>query len=268
LNAFELSKNWFDWAAKQEAGLASAYHTTAYFYLIDQNNRMRWKEVFGVSTKLAMRAIGITTTKKFWDIINELVEWNFILLIQKSKNQHQYNRFSLVKNPSLLQAVPKRLTRGQKKTAQAFDGGAEASAQAFDEGASQKLLIVLKHNTKTSVHTNTKITIEDQAPEAEKITTKKPPRKKKEFVPPTEEEFVNFWKENGYDLTRAASVWKTYNDNLWFDSHNNKILNWKMKCRFVWFTPDRLSGNPVKNKVKIGNKPIITDAIDFNTENL
>lgn len=267
MNAFELSRNWFDWSAKQEAGIVSAYHATAYFYLIDQNNRMRWKEVFGVSTKLAMRAVGVTTTGKFWSVINELVEWNFILLVQKSKNQHQYNRFSLVKNPSFSQAVPKRFTGGQKKSAQASDGVADISAQAFHEGAEQNLLYVLKHNTKTSVHTNTKITSGDQTPEAPKITSQKAPRKKKEFVPPSEEEFVNFWKENGYSETRASSVWKTYSENLWFDSHGNKISNWKMKCRFVWFKPDNLSGKPILHKAKIGTKPILTDAIDFNTEN-
>lgn len=214
-----------------------------------------------------MKYIGINRVRTFWETIEALEFWGFIILVQKAKNQHQFNRFSLVKKPSPRDGVPMQILHGHENSAHANFARANQSAHAKNDGASQKLLYVLKHNTKTNVLTPSEITSGDQTPEAPKITTKKTPRKKKEFFPPSEEEFVNFWKENGYSETRASSVWKTYNDNLWFDSHNNKISNWKMKCRFVWFKPDNLSGNPIKPKAKIGNKPIITDAIDFNTEN-
>lgn len=60
----------------------------------------------------------------------------------------------------------------------------------------------------------------------------------KQFVPPTLDEFVTFWKEHGFDSEKAKNVFHGYNDNNWHDSHGTKIQNWKSKVRFVWFKPE------------------------------
>ena len=60
----------------------------------------------------------------------------------------------------------------------------------------------------------------------------------KQFVPPTLDEFVSFWQENGYDTEKAKNVFHGYNDNNWKDTHGTKIQNWKSKVRFVWFKPE------------------------------
>lgn len=59
---------------------------------------------------------------------------------------------------------------------------------------------------------------------------------------PTKEEFLAFWKEEGFNTEVGEQVFIGYYDNLWCDSQGKPIKNWKMKCRQVWFKP--------QNKVK------------------
>lgn len=68
--------------------------------------------------------------------------------------------------------------------------------------------------------------------------TKKKP--KSEFIPPTLEEFKNYFVANGYLAEVGARAWRGYSeaDPPWTDSQGNKIRSWKQKCQHVWFKPD------------------------------
>ena len=70
-----------------------------------------------------------------------------------------------------------------------------------------------------------------------KKTRQKKTRQKKEFVPPTLEEVINFFAENGYSEYSAEKAWKYYEDGdpVWHDQYGNPVLNWKQKFRAVWF---------------------------------
>lgn len=65
-----------------------------------------------------------------------------------------------------------------------------------------------------------------------------PKPKKKDFVPPTIEEWRAFCKELKLDLKRLESIYYGYSENNWRDSHGNQIKNWKMKIRQVWDKPE------------------------------
>lgn len=65
-----------------------------------------------------------------------------------------------------------------------------------------------------------------------------PKPKKKDFVPPTIEEWCAFCKELKLDLKRLESIYYGYSENNWRDSHGNQIKNWKMKIRQVWDKPE------------------------------
>lgn len=58
---------------------------------------------------------------------------------------------------------------------------------------------------------------------------------KKSFIPPTLEEAIQFFKQNGYNETGATTAWKYYEDGNWHDSKGSPVLNWKQKMRAVWF---------------------------------
>jgi len=57
-------------------------------------------------------------------------------------------------------------------------------------------------------------------------------------VPPTEQEVISYFAENGYTETAARKAFKYYNDADWFDSQGNKVRAWKQKMISVWFKPE------------------------------
>lgn len=61
---------------------------------------------------------------------------------------------------------------------------------------------------------------------------------KKEFVPPTEEEVIAFFKENGFSESAAKKFYIFYSADDWRDSNEKKVKNWKAKARRVWFTDE------------------------------
>ena len=100
INGYTLSRNWFDWAFENPEKI-SPNHSAIYFFAIEHCNRLGWKEKFGFPTQMAMDALGIKNHSTYIKYFNDLVEWKFINLIEKSKNQYSANIISLIS------AVPK-----------------------------------------------------------------------------------------------------------------------------------------------------------------
>jgi len=73
-------------------------YTTLYLYIADHCNRLGWKEKFGLPTTSTMEAIGIGNYNTYKKTLNDLIAWEFIELITKSKNQYTSNVIALVKN--------------------------------------------------------------------------------------------------------------------------------------------------------------------------
>lgn len=94
MNGYELSRNWFDWSFENPE-LVTPGHTAIYFFAIEQCNRLGWKEKFGFPSQMAMDAVGIRKHGTFAKYFNDLVEWGFLKLIEKSKNQYSANIISL-----------------------------------------------------------------------------------------------------------------------------------------------------------------------------
>ena len=60
---------------------------------------------------------------------------------------------------------------------------------------------------------------------------RRPPR----FVPPTEQECIDFFVEKGYSAWQGSNMYKYYSGNNWCDSRGKAIINWKLKSK-VWMT--------------------------------
>lgn len=101
MNSYELSRNWFDWSFENPEKI-NPNHTAIYFFAIEHCNRLGWKEKFGFPTQMTMEAIGIKKHQTYMKYFNDLVEWGFIKLIEKSKNQYSSNIISLIN------AMPKK----------------------------------------------------------------------------------------------------------------------------------------------------------------
>jgi hypothetical protein len=74
--------------------------------------------------------------------------------------------------------------------------------------------------------------------------------KKPVFSPPTIEQTIQFFTENGYTEVSARKAHAFYEDGEWFDSRGNKVMNWKQKMRGVWFKEENRAVNDKHNNFK------------------
>jgi len=114
LNGYELSKNWFNWCFENPEKI-NPNHVALYFFIIEHWNRMGWKDKFGFPMEMAKDAIGIKNYRTYTKTFDDLVEWGFIRVIQKSKNQYSANVIAIVKNT---QANTKALSKAMQKHSQ------------------------------------------------------------------------------------------------------------------------------------------------------
>jgi len=93
-NGYILSRQWFDFAFENPEKITPS-HAALMFWLIELNNRLGWKTKFGVPTIHTMETIGIKSYNTYKKIFFDLVNWGFIKVIEKSKNQYTSNVISL-----------------------------------------------------------------------------------------------------------------------------------------------------------------------------
>ena len=115
MNGYELSRKWFDWSFENPERI-NPNHTALYFFIIEHCNRLGWKEKFGLPTTMAKEAIGIRSYNTYINTLNDLVEFGFINLIEKSKNQYSSNivalsNFNKAPNKALDKALIKHGTK-------------------------------------------------------------------------------------------------------------------------------------------------------------
>jgi hypothetical protein len=94
MNSYDLSRKWFDWTFENPERI-NPNHTALYFFIIEHCNRLGWKEKFGLPTTMAKEAIGIRSYNTYINTLNYLVEFGFVNLIEKSKNQYSSNIIAL-----------------------------------------------------------------------------------------------------------------------------------------------------------------------------
>ena len=94
MNSYELSRAWFDFAFEHPEKI-SPNPAAIYFFAIEHCNRLGWKKKFGFPTQMAMDAIGIKKHQTYIKYFNDLVEWGFFELVQKSLNQYSANIISI-----------------------------------------------------------------------------------------------------------------------------------------------------------------------------
>lgn len=94
MNGYDLSRRWFDFCFENPE-LISPNHSAIYFFAIEHCNRLGWKNKFGFPTQMTMDAIGIKKHQTYIHYFNDLCNWKFFNLIEKSKNQYSANIISL-----------------------------------------------------------------------------------------------------------------------------------------------------------------------------
>jgi hypothetical protein len=68
--------------------------------------------------------------------------------------------------------------------------------------------------------------------------------------PPSLEEVISYFDENGYTKESATKMFEYYEESrkpsgrVWKDGRGNTVKNWKQKARSIWFKPDNLQEEP------------------------
>lgn len=118
LNSYDLSRNWFNFCFENPE-LISPNHSAIYFFAVEHCNRLGWKEKFGFPTQMAMDAIGIKKHQTYIKYFEDICEWGFFKLVQKSKNQYSSNIISLTfALPKKGEALDKAITKHTAKQTQ------------------------------------------------------------------------------------------------------------------------------------------------------
>jgi hypothetical protein len=120
MNSYDLSRKWFDWSFENPERI-NPNHTALYFFIIEHCNRLGWKEKFGLPTTMAKEAIGIRSYNTYINTLNDLVEFGFVKLIEKSKNQYSSNivalsNFNKAPDKALDKALIKHTTKQREST--------------------------------------------------------------------------------------------------------------------------------------------------------
>lgn len=125
MNSYELSRDFWDFAFENPEKI-KPNHCAIYFFAIEHCNRLGWKEKFGFPTTMVMDAVGIKSYNTFLNGLNELVEFGFIKMVERSKNQYSANIIALSKfdkalDKALDKAFIKHDTKQSESTVQSID---------------------------------------------------------------------------------------------------------------------------------------------------
>lgn len=95
MNSYDLSRNFCDWGFENPDKI-KPIHYAIYFFSIEHCNRLGWKEKFGLPSQMVMEATGVKNWRTYSSGLNDLVDFGFIKIIEKSKNQYSSNIIAIV----------------------------------------------------------------------------------------------------------------------------------------------------------------------------
>lgn len=125
INGYNLSRDWFDWCFTNPEKVKPV-HTALYFFCIEQCNRLGWKEKFGLPTDLAKETIGIKSYNTYISTLTDLIDFGFIQLIEKSRNQYSSNiialsNFDKAVDKALDKALVKHMSKQSESNSESID---------------------------------------------------------------------------------------------------------------------------------------------------
>jgi len=121
MNHYNLSRAFFDFAFENPEKI-KPNHIALYFFAIENCNRLGWKLKFGLPSTMTMEAIGIKSYNTYIKTLNDLIEFGFIILIEKSKNQYSSNIIALsINNKANDKALDKALIKHSTKQLSSTD---------------------------------------------------------------------------------------------------------------------------------------------------
>jgi len=135
-NSYSLNRTWWDWSFDNQSKV-KPQHGILYMWAIEQNNRCGWADEFGFPSEHAMKCTGIRAWKTYSNTLNDLVDWGFIEMRERSKNQHTANIIHLVHNS---QEPSKTLDVSRLNEMDIAESALVSNAKATTKASSKQLL--------------------------------------------------------------------------------------------------------------------------------
>lgn len=201
MNIYDLSRKFWDFAFENPDKI-KPNHGAMYFFAIEHCNRLGWKERFGFPTVMAMEAIGIKSYNTFINTLKELVEFGFIEMIEKSKNQYSANIIALSNfNEAHNKALDKALMKHGTKQSESTQQSTGESIDSINKQIYNTTNIPIYNNeAEASVEKNEEPEIENEnlgelfyEPESIKPEEEKPSKKVPQKKVPSEESKVKIF---------------------------------------------------------------------------
>lgn len=219
-SGYNYSRVWFDFAL-YNPGTVTGNHTALYLWLVELNNRLKWLDSFGLTYREGMDGMSCKSRTTYNKCFKNLIEWGFIKIVKKSRNQYEANIIAISKN------VQAKIIWQTKICT--TNGTTNGISNGISNG---------------TIHLNSKNNINSK-----KIQKSGEP-KIKIFVSPALIEVEDYFLLKGLKIEYAAHVFEYYETANWHDSNGNKIKNWKQKILAVWMKP----GDQEKFENKLNNK--------------
>lgn len=295
MNVFDLSRSFWDFAFENPEKI-KPNHIAMYFFAIEHCNRLGWKEKFGFPSGMAMEAIGIKSYNTFISTLKDLVDYGFIKMVERSKNQYSANIIALSKfNKAQYKALDKAFIKHSTKQSESTIQSTVQSIDSINKPIYNNTNLPI-NNINEAIASNENLSKENPIeifpqselvePEAEE--RKKVAQKKERFKPPTVQDvqdycnerqngiqaytFVNFYQSKGWkvgnqpmkDWRAAVRTWEQKNKqngitnttNTGF-SNNATVSNGKVSGRSI--VADRISQHLARNS-ESGNHTIDIEA--------
>lgn len=120
MDYYQLHRNFWDFAFNNPEKIKPG-HCALFAFAVEHCNRLGWREKFGFPSQMAMDAIGVKCHASYLKIFNDMVDFGFFDLIEKSKNQYSANiiaisNFDEAHNKALDRAIVKHASKQVKST--------------------------------------------------------------------------------------------------------------------------------------------------------
>jgi len=205
-NGYDLSRKWFDFAFEHSE--VKCQHTALFMWIIELNNRLGWKEQFGIPTNATMEGLHIGNKRTYLDALSDLAKWNFIQIISESKNQYSSTIISICRSKKAT-ALHTALDTALIQHSNGIEHSIEHSSAPIDKQRNQE--------------------------------TKKPRNNRVVFTPPSENDIYNFmgelnmksggkWSEIKI-VAESKNCFDHYTSTGWKTSGGAKIVSWESTVR-------------------------------------
>ena len=183
-NGYDLSRRWFDFAF--ENAETKCQHTALFMWIIELNNRLGWKEQFGLPTYATMEGLHIGNKRTYLAALDDLCKWGFIEIIKESKNQYSSTLISICRSKKAT-ALHTALDTALIQHSNGIDTSIEHGSAPIDKQRNQETNKQRNNNIGIDIpESQNEVIVEDAN---EKKTTRK------KFVKPHENDVYNLMGE-------------------------------------------------------------------------